>query len=801
MRIGVYVCHCGGNISEVVDVKRLVDFAKTQPDVVHARDVEHMCSELGQSYIVEDIKEHNLDRVVVAACSPLFHEETFREVVEKAGLNRYTFVMANIREHCAWCHFSSEDTNRKAEDILRAAISKVRLTEPLERKSYPIGKRVLVIGGGIAGIQAALDLGDSGFEVHLVERYPTIGGRMARLSKTFPTEDCAVCILSPKMAAVPKNPNIKLYDYSEVESIKGSIGNFEVTVVRKPRYVDPDKCTACGTCSEKCPGSAPNEFNYGLDKRKAIYIPCDFAVPRTYVIDPDACLYFKTGGKCGVCQKVCPEGAIDFTQQPKRETFTVDTIIVATGFDVFDATQMKQFGFGKYSNVITAPQLERIIAAAGSGVILKALGKRIAFVQCVGSRDEQVGNNYCSRICCMFATKLARLLKRTDPTREIYIFYIDLRAYGKGFEEYYRLAQESGIKYIRGKVAQIIEDPETKKVTVIAEDTLNRQIIKAEFDQVVLSTGIVPSPTTTKIAEMLGLATSPDGFLQEAHPKFRPVDTLIDGVFLAGCCQGPKDIPDTVAQASAAASRAIRLMNKGQFEVEPTIAFVHKELCDGCGLCVDACPLNAISIEDGVAVINELVCKGCGQCLSACPTEALDINYFTHEQLRAEIDAAVAGKKKPKDVRLIVFADNVCTYRLADNVGTAKMSYANETRIIRVPSGSRVTPKLILYALSAGADGVFIGECDRKGNPFPGAVDAIERNVEQVRKILEAEGIEPDRVRYAEFITPMLSDFTQSVNFMTRYLKREVEPISEEKRKKLWENVDEKLFGEKVAGA
>ena len=652
MRIGVYVCHCGGNISEVVDVEDVASFAENRPGVVLARDYSHMCSEAGQKLILDDIKEHELDRVVVAACSPQFHERTFMGLLERAGLSPYLLEIANIREHCSWPHFGKPaEATEKAKDLINVAIAKVSLDEPLEKKSMPIGKRVLVVGAGIAGIQAALDLADSGFEVYLVEKEPSIGGKMAQVARTFPTEDCAACILSPKMADVPANPNITLLTYSEVENITGYLGNYDVTVKRKPRFVDLDKCVGCGLCEKKCPVKVPNEFNQGLDHRKAIYLPSELAVPYKYLIDEDSCLKL-TKNKCGICEKNCPQDAIIYDQDPEIINFTVDTIIIATGYDIFDASEKKVYGYGRFENVVNALEMERIISSISKGAPLREIGKRIAFIQCVGSRDEQVGREYCSRICCMYASKLAQLLKRADPRRDVYVFYTDLRATGKGFEEYYKRAQKDGVKYIRGRPAEAMEDSRTKKVTLKAEDTLSREIVEMEFDLVVLSVGMVPNEGTKGIAEILKLAKSPDGFLKEAHLKFKPVDTLSEGVFICGCAQGPKDIPETVAQASAAAARAIRLMNRGEYEMDPVKSFVVDENCDGCAYCIDPCPYNAITLVEYMkkgeikktVEVNEVACKGCGVCMATCPKEGIYVKHFKKEMITAMVDAVLENK-------------------------------------------------------------------------------------------------------------------------------------------------------------
>ena len=797
MRVGVYVCHCGGNISEVVDVKSVAGAAGEHVDVVVSRDYEHMCSDLGQTLIADDIEEHKLDRVVVAACSPQFQGGTFMRVLETSGLNPYLLEMANIREHCSWCHGDDpSQATAKAVGLTGMAIAKARLDEPLEKRTIPIGNRALVVGGGIAGIQAALDLGDAGFEVRLVEKSPSIGGRMAQLSRTFPTEDCAACILSPKMADVPANPNIELTTYSEVENIEGHLGCFDVTIVKKARYVDPSKCVACGLCEEKCPVSVPDDYEVGLTSRKAVYVPFGFAVPNKNVIDESVCLRLTKGGTvCGLCQKACPHDAISFDDRPETERFTVDTVVVATGYEPFDATKKAVYGFGRFENVVTALQMERMVVHAAEGAPIRPIKGRIGFIQCVGSRDEQVGNEYCSRVCCMYASKLSQLLKRSDPTRDVYVFYTDLRAFGKGFEEYYKRGQEAGVKFVRGRVAELLEDPVTKKVTVKVEDTLTRQMIESEFDLVVLSVGMTPNPGTERVAEMLRLTKSPDGFLQEAHPKFRPVDTLTEGVFLAGTVQGPKDIPDTVAQASAAAARAIRLMNQGEHVLSPVVAFVREGLCDGCGACVGACPVEAVSPSDGVAVISEAECTGCGACVASCPRGAIDLRGYTDEQLLAQVEAA-ATSGDGRGTTVLVFADDMTGYRLADNVGTARMTYDTDSRIIRVPSGSRVTPDIMLRAFAAGAGGILVAESEEKSSPYVGSAATMRKNVAAAKEALKQHGVEPERVRSIEFVTVMLAKFAGEVNGLAS-LVRDLGPIPEDTRESLGKSVG----GENTAGS
>ncbi len=793
-KIGVYVCHCGGNISEVIDVKRVAEEAKKLGDVIISVDYPHMCSELGQQMVINDAKKNGLDKVVIAACSPQFQGPTFMKDLEKAGLSPYVLEMANIREQAAWPHHDNPvKATEKAIDLTKMAIEKAKKDEPLEKGELTIGNRVLVIGAGIAGIQASLDLADAGFKVTLVEKEASIGGKMAQLSRTFPTEDCATCILSPKMAAAGDHPNIDLKTFAEIQDISGYLGNFNVKIKHKPKYVYEEKCVSCGLCEEKCPVNITNKFDEGLSKTKSIHLPFDYAVPYKYYIEEDSCLRLQHGGNaCGLCQKVCPKDAIDFNMVETYEEVKVDTIIVTTGFDIFNAKEKPEYGFGKLKGVINGLQMERIIVKLAEGIELKELGKKIAFIQCIGSRDKQIGRPYCSRVCCMYAIKQANLVKKMDPTRDVYIFYIDIRAFGKGYEEYYNTAQENGVKFIRGKVSELMEDPETGKVIVKAEDTLNRQMIEGEFDTVSLSVGVGPNEGTQSIVEMLKLAKSADGFIQEAHPKFKPVDTLVPGVFLAGMAQGPKDIPDTVSQASGAASRAVALMNQGKYFYDPMYAFVERDKCTGCELCVPSCPYNAISMKDGKAEVNHAICKGCGVCISYCPENAIDMNLYSNEQLLEEVKNAVADKGD--EHRILIFADDVTSYRMIDTVGTAKMKYSANSRIIRIPAGGRVTPELILKSFYYGADAILIADPEEKSSPYKTSLKEMMKNYQKALQILKETGIEENRLLAMNFVTVMLVKFVTTVNNLDKMLDK-IGNIPQEKREKLVESLKEKLFG------
>ncbi len=652
-KIGVYVCHCGSNIAQMVDCKNVVDYAATLPNVTVARDYQYMCSDPGQELIKKDIKELGLTRVVVASCSPLMHELTFRRTVEEGGLNQFLFQMANIREQCSWISEKKEMATERAKAIVGAAVKRVAFQEPLEVKKVPVNPNVLIVGGGITGIEAALQIADSGKKVYLVEREPTIGGYMARFDKTFPTLDCAACILTPKMVNVAQHPNIELLSYSDVTGFSGYVGNFTARIRRRPRYVEEEKCNGCGLCTEKCPISVPSEFDCGLGKRKAIYRPFPQAVPNIPVIDREHCLFF-TKGICKVCVKFCPRGAINFDQKEESMDLEVGAAILATGFDLFDASKVKQYGYGRLPNVITSLEFERFSHASGptGGKILLKNGQTpasIAILHCIGSRDTNF-NEYCSRVCCMYSMKMAHLAHEKTEGK-VYEFYIDIRAFGKGYEEFYKRLLNEDTVFIRGKAAEVTDVAQTPaekgKLIVVAEDTLLGIVRRTPVDMVVLSVGLEPRKDAADLARIFSISRSRDGFFLERHPKLAPVSTASDGIFIAGSCQSPKDIPDSVAQGAAAAANALSLIDRKEVTLEPTVAVIDEESCSGCKICIGLCPYNAITFDETkkVSRVNDALCKGCGVCVAACPSGAIEQRNFTDDQLLAEVESVCAAGK------------------------------------------------------------------------------------------------------------------------------------------------------------
>ena len=660
-KIGVFVCHCGENISATVDCAKVAETAGTYEGVAFSVDYKYMCSDPGQSLIKSAIKEKGLTGVVVASCSPRMHEPTFRKACAEAGLNPFMCEMANLREHCSWVHEKGEATTEKAIDLVRILVEKVKYNHSLSEIKVPVTKTALVIGGGIAGIQASLDIANTGHKVILIEKDPSIGGHMSQLSETFPTLDCSQCILTPRMVEVAQHPNITSYTYAELESLEGFIGNFKAKIRRKSKSIDEKLCTGCGQCTTKCPvKKIPSEFNEGLGKRTAIYVPFPQAVPNKPVIDRVNCTYY-IKGKCKVCEIVCPTKAIRFDQEDQIMEVEIGAIVIATGFTVKQPDFFPEYGYGKYPDVITGLQFERLASASGPtlGEIRRPsdgkIPEKIVFLACAGSRDPAKGIPYCSKICCMYIAKHAMLYQHKVHGGKSYVFYMDIRAGGKQYEEFVRRAiEDDGVNYVRGRVSKIYE--KNGKLIVSGVDTLlNAMPVEIEADMVVLATAGVANEGAEELAQKLHISYDPYKFFAEAHPKLKPVETNTAGIFLAGACQAPRDIPESVAMASGAAVKVAGLFSNDELTREPIIAVVNRQAppvyssCVGCFLCVSACPYQAIEKEEiksrngdvikMVAKVNPGLCQGCGTCVAFCRTKSIDIQGYTHEQMYTEVMA------------------------------------------------------------------------------------------------------------------------------------------------------------------
>jgi len=650
-KIGVYICHCGSNIAGYLDVKKVVGYAAGLPSVTVARDYTFMCSDPGQDLIKNDIKELGLNGVLVCSCSPTLHLRTFRAACAAAGLNPHQCEMATIREYSSWVHSHDWDAaTEKAMALTAAGVRRVLYRNPLESKWSEVNPNTLVVGGGIAGIQTALEIASTGEKVYLVEKAPSIGGRMAQLHKTFPNLDTTGEMLKPRMEMVAASPHIELLTNSEITEVSGYIGNFKATIKKKARAVDAAKCTGCGECWQKCPVNVKSEYDRGLKDRKAIYLPFAGAIPAVPVIDKKHCKHY-LDGSCNLCADVCPTKAIDFDQADETVNAEIGACVIATGYDTFDPSPITQLGYHRYDNVVTSPEFERMLAADGptGGKILMKNGgvpKSIAIAHCVGSRDQNY-HPYCSRICCMYSLKYSRIIKQMlGPDTNVYQMYIDMRCFGKGHEEFYKQASDEGVQFIRGKIGQITDitqgDEEKGKLIAVCEDTLLNDMIRVPVDMVILSVAMEPRADTEEISRTFLLGRSQDGFFAERHPKLDPVGTMLDGVFAVGCCQGPKDIGDTINQATGAAARALELISKGRVEMEAATAYVDAEVCSGCGYCASVCAYSAIEMDDKthLAKVNEAVCKGCGACAATCPSKAMQLKNFSQKQLIDVIEEA-----------------------------------------------------------------------------------------------------------------------------------------------------------------
>ncbi len=748
-RFGVFLCRCDGNISNTVNVGRLEEHFK-RTCVVDTD--QHLCSLQGQQKIRNSIREHQLQGVVIAACSPNNHGKTFRKCLSDTGLNPYLLELANIREQCSWVTKGQKNATRKAQDLVNASIQRLQHAEPLSEFRVGVTKAALVAGGGIAGITAALSLADNGIKTYLVEREPSIGGNTVRIGKVFSphkmVEECAMCSLSPLMNDVFQHPHIKLLTNAEITSVIGTAGRFSVDVRIKPRCVS-ERCTSCGECAAVCPVEVADWWNANTRNRKAIYKPFPQAVPDRYVIDDAHCI------KCGKCTKACKSNAIELEANPSLQKLKVGAIVLATGHDEFDPSLRPELGYARFDDVITQLELARIIGVNGptNGELLRpsdgSKPSKIIMIQCVGSRDEKPnGLRYCSSVCCMVALKHANYISDYSPGTQISVLYTDIRTPGI-YENYYRHVQDKGVRFIRGRASEVKQ--RAGKLFVSVEDTLRSRCVELEADLVVLSTGVMPSKGTVELAQKLGIELSEDLFVKEKHPKLEGASTNVKGVYVCGTAQGPKDVTYSVLQADAASLEALSLVGRESLSIEPVTAFV-KDTCNGCGICVRHCRNNAIKIVDRAAIVDPMLCTGGGACIHACPTGALDLHNSTEAQLEASIRGMLSGKEKD-EIRNLAFLDSKIGYAAADNIGASKLQYPSSVRIINVPSVLRLAPRHIELSFKLGADGVFIGqgfEAESCGENF----ESVESKLNDLSNNVTQLGIDPARLKIYRVYIP-----------------------------------------------
>lgn len=780
-KIGVLLCQCGGNVSDVVNLDSVKENLNKMAGIVVETDT-HWCSAPAAERIRELLKAQNINRVVVAACTPRMHQEHFRTVVEVGGLNPYLLERVNVREQCSWVHHNDpEQATKKATSLIRGAVERAKELVELSPIREKVSRDVVVIGGGIAGIIASLELAAADYRVTLVEKSPSIGGRMSKFAKVFPSFDCAACILTPKMVAASTHQNIELLTYSEVREVNGTPGNYEVTIVKKPKYVDEEKCTGCGLCVEACSVKVPNEFNEGIDQRRAIYVVYPQAVPRIPVVDEKACLAIKYGkpdkSVCMKCVEVCKADAIDFEMKPETLSVRAGAIITAVGAQTFDASLKPEFGYGWYKNVITNVEFERYTNVDGptEGTLINPLTgkppKAVVFIQCVGSRDSKF-YEYCCRVGCTVALKHALFIKEfVNKNIDVYVCYNDLRTVGKGFEEFYKRARGAGIEFVRG-IPSEVKQKQDGTLTFNVFDVTTNKLYEINADLVVLTAGLVPSPDVEGSGKTLRIPIGPDGFLLEAHEKLRPVEASKGGIFLVGACSGPKDIRDTTSDAMAAASKAVGFLAAGEIIKEPVLAYLSDPgKCDGCGDCVEVCLQGALSVGDGGLRINSVMCNGCGLCIPACSKRALDLHNYTERQLRSQIKGIL--EEYPEERKILVFVEGEEAYTALDTAGLNRATYPASTRVVRLPSTWRLSFDDILYAFANGAQGVVLLEATREG-PF-GEVHlrAVDRGIKEFRMKLKDYGISSGRMQISNVFLPQWSKVVSAFEILDRRVEGE----------------------------
>jgi heterodisulfide reductase subunit A len=787
-KIGVFLSDCGKQLSEILDFDAITSFVKTAPNVTLIARGSEFWRGKGLQTIIDSIKDKKVNRVVVAESLTKISDINIAQAVENAGLNPYLVEVIDIKDHCVWPHQTKpKEATEKAKAMLLAAIERAKLLEPIEKLEFPAKKSALIIGGGIAGMQTAVDLADLGFEVNLIEKQPFLGGLSARVGRFFPTDDCAICIQPPSSdvktithtsrkcvyrSGFSEIPNLNILTNCKVVAVEGVPGNYKVTIEKKPRYVDADKCVACAKCVSVCPVETPDEYNANLSKRKAIYINVPTVHPQVYVIDEDACKFHD----CAKCVEVCPTSAIDLDQKTEQITLNVGSIVVATGFREFDTSVIKEYHYDDYPDVITNLELARMIDGFGptGGAIVRPSdgkpAKKIVFIQCAGSRDRRY-NPYCSGICCMISLKNASLIKEANPDAEVSICYIDIRTTGREHEYYYERAREMGIKFVKGRPTEIYADEEKDKLIVDVEDALLKRFLDLEADLVVLASAMVPAEGTKELAEILGLDLEADGFFKEYNAKLRPTETKQRGIFLCGGATFPKDAPTASLHAHSAAMKATKFLTSGKIVKDQRTAVINEDYCGDCEFCPVTCPYGAISLEPTtedhfVARVNDLLCEGCGVCVGTCPLNAIELRHSRPDQMKAQMNAlmSVNGTSKPL---VLAICCQECGHTAVDSSGMARMEYPANVRVMKVPCAGIVRVNQILEAFKAGAQGVMVVGCKSDGCHYEVGSDKAEKKIDLAKVLLKEYGIEPERLEMFKMVYIEGDKFAEAAQMMT----------------------------------
>jgi heterodisulfide reductase subunit A len=793
VKVGVFLSDCGNQLSKILDFNALTDYVKKVSGVVLVKRNSEFWRGQGLQTIVDAVKGGKINRVVVAESLPKLSEVNIVQAVEEAGLNPYLVEVIDLKDHCAWPHRETPlEATEKAEAMLLAAIERAKLLEPIERLEFTALKSALVIGGGIAGIQAAVDLADLGFEVNLVEKAPFLGGLAARAGRFFPTDDCAICIQSPASdvktithtsrkcvyrSGFSEIPNLNILTNSKVVGVEGVPGNYRVTIEKKPTYVNELKCVRCDLCTTVCPVEVPDEYNAKLKTRKAIHMNVPNVHPPVYVIDDSVCKFYD----CAKCVEACPTDAIELNQKSERITLNVGSIIVATGFREFNTSVIKEYHYSDYPDVVTNLELARMIDGFGptGGVIIRPSdrkpAKKIVMIQCVGSRDRRY-NPYCSSICCMISLKHATLIKSAYPDTDISICYIDIRTTGREHEDYYERAREMGIKFVKGRPTEIFRDPETNRLIVDVEDALLKRFLELEADLVVLAPAMVPAEDTKELAEILGLELDEDGFFKEYNAKLRPTETKLRGIYLCGGATFPKDAPTTSLHAHSAAIKAVKFLTTGKIVKDQRTAVVNEEYCGDCEFCTVTCPYGAISLvptTEGhfVAQISDLLCEGCGVCVGTCPLNAIELRHSRPNQMLAQMKAlmSVNGTSKPL---VLAICCSECGHTAVDSSGMAMIQYPANVRVMKVPCTGILQVHQFLEALKAGAQGVMVVGCKSDGCHYEVGSQMTEKKVKLARMLLKEYGIEPERLEMFNMVFIEGDKFAEAAQTMTERLEK-----------------------------